>query len=192
MDILLFGQPELARWQARPFNVDAPRAGDHRDSYERDVATAPPGPPAAGGPHRRAAVAILRYDIFEPRLIRPVLAREPVAVGDAVGAHYVGFPVIRMFFASRVIETFDGDRDGDGWWRTGFTYRTLARHPELGEETFSVETELATGRVRVALRSWSRPGTRLTRALAPVLRRVQVGASHGALDHLAAAARGDR
>jgi uncharacterized protein (UPF0548 family) len=125
-------------------------------------------------------------------LLRPVIRRAPLEVGDTVGAHYVGFRVVRVFFASRVVDVFDGERDRDGWWRTGFTYRTLARHPELGEETFGVETELATGRVRVALRSWSRPGTWLTRALAPVLRRVQVAASHGALDHLAARARGSR
>jgi uncharacterized protein (UPF0548 family) len=93
-----------------------------------------------------------------------------------------------MFFASRVVAVLDAEHAG--WWRTGFTYRTLAHHPELGEETFSVEKEVATGRVRVALRSWSRPGMWLSRLFAPVLRRVQVGASHAALDHLAAAAAG--
>ena len=190
MDVLVFGSPDLGRWQARAFNATAPRDGDHRDVYERDVAREEPGPPVDGGPHRRAAAAVLRYDIFPPRLIEPVIARAPVEVGDAVGAHYVGFPLLRIFFASRVVETFDGERGGDGWWRTGFTYRTLAAHPELGEETFAAEKELATGRVRVALRSWSRPGNWLTRVASPLLRRVQVGASHGALAHLAERADG--
>ena len=138
------------------------------------------GLPVDDGPHRRAAAAILAYDIFPH--IRAVIRRAPVQVGDTVGALYRG----RIFFASRVIEVLDGvgARD-DGWWITGFTYRTLARHPELGEETFSVEKELATGRVRVALRSWSRPGLWITRLTAPLLRRVQVGASRAALAHLA-------
>jgi uncharacterized protein (UPF0548 family) len=188
VDLLILGSPRLADWEARPFNATSPRDRDHRDVYERDVATAPPGPPNDGGPHRAAAAAILRYDIFPPSVLRPVIRRAPLQVGDTVGAHYIGFRVVRVFFASRVVDVFDGERDG--WWRTGFTYRTLAHHPELGEETFSVETELASGRVRVALRSWSRPGTWLTKALAPLLRRVQVGASRGALDYLAARARG--
>jgi uncharacterized protein (UPF0548 family) len=188
VDLLVFGSPRLERWESRPFHTTTPTAGDHRDSYERDVATEPPGPPIAGGPHRRAAAAILRYDIFPPAIIQPVIRREPVVVGDTVGALYRRFRVVRIFFASHVIETFDAERDG--WWHTGFTYRTLAHHPELGEETFSVETELATGRVRVALRSWSRPGTCLSRTFAPILRRIQVGASHRALDHLEAASRG--
>jgi uncharacterized protein (UPF0548 family) len=93
-----------------------------------------------------------------------------------------------LFFAARVVDRFDGP-DG-GLWRTGFTYRTLAGHPELGEETFSVEKDLATGRVRVALRSWSRPGTWFTRLGRPAMRRLQRFANAAALDHLEAAARG--
>ncbi len=186
MDLLVLRAPDLARWERRDFNVDAPRAGDHRDSYERDIAVEPPGLPVDGGPYGRAAAAILRYDIFPSRLIAPVLRRAPLVLGDTVGAHYIGFPILRIFFASRVVATCDDERDG--WWHTGFTYRTLAHHPELGEETFTVEKHVATGRVRVALRSWSRPGNWLTRLMSPVLRRVQVGASRGALDHLAAIA----
>ena len=54
-------------------------------------------------------------------------------------------------------ETYD-DKRIDGVWHTGFKYRTLTGHPELGEETFSVEKDLATGSVVAALRSWSRAG----------------------------------
>ncbi len=184
MEILIFRAPELARWEARAFNVTAGDTGKHRDNHERDVAREPPGAPVAGGPHRKAAEAILRYDIFPPSTIRPVIRRAPIVVGDTVGALYVGFRVVKILFASRVIDAFDGERDG--WWHTGFTYRTLAHHPELGEETFSVEKELATGRVRVALRSWSRPGTLLARTFAPLLRGIQLRAGRAALGHLEA------
>ena len=79
--------------------------------------------------------------------------------------------------------------DPDGTWhRAGLTYRTLVGHPELGEETFAVEKELATGRVRVALRSWSRPGTVLAKVFLPFVRRMQVSASRRSLDHLQAVA----
>jgi uncharacterized protein (UPF0548 family) len=114
--------------------------------------------------------------------------RVPVDVGMTVGARYHLLPILDVFFASRVIARFDGP--DNGWFRTGFTYRTLEGHPELGDETFSAEKELATGIVRVALRSWSRPGLWLTQLGRPALRAVQVGSSRDALEHLAHIARG--
>jgi len=80
-----------------------------------------------------------------------------------------------------VFDGIEGTAEG-GTWRTGFTYRTLAGHPVAGEETFSVEKDLATGRVRVALRSWSRPASFLARAFRPIARRLQLrGGRAGAL-----------
>lgn len=161
------------------------RRGDRDDVYERDLGPESPGEP--GARFRRVHDAIRRYSIFPPSLVAGV-TRRPIELGDTVGIHYRGFPIARLFFAARVVEVFDGrdDEPRAGWWRAGFRYRTLVGHPELGEETFAVEKELATGRLRVALRSWSRPGTCLARTFAPIVRRVQVHASRRALDHLAA------
>lgn len=180
----------LLSWQGRRFSQgseDGPRPSDHRDDYEREVGCEPPGEPLPDGPHRRAAAAILRYDIFPPSRIEPVLSRTPIEIGTTVGALYHLLPLLDVFFASRVTACFDGPEGG--WFRTGFTYRTLDGHPEMGEETFSAEKELTTGIVRVALRSWSRPGTWVTRIGRPALRAVQVGASRAALEHLAELAR---
>jgi hypothetical protein len=182
VDILLFRRPRLARWDRRPFHTDRRTARDHQDVYERDLEPESPGPP--GEHFRRVAAAIRRYDIFPPSLVAGVI-RRPVEPGDTVGIHYRGFPLVRLFFAARVVEIFDDLHDG--WYRAGFRYRTLVGHPELGEETFVVEKHAATGRVRVALRSWSRPGTWLARLGAPIVRVAQVRASHAALAHLAAA-----
>src|SRR5262249_31064903 len=131
MDLLLPGQrPRLERWEARPFapGVEAgPGPGDRRDEWLREVAREPPGPPLRDGPVERVAAAILAYDIFPPGLVRAVLRRTPVEVGDTVGVLFHA-PLVRLFFAARVIA-----RD-----QTSFTYRTLDGHPELGEETFAV------------------------------------------------------
>jgi len=180
VDILIFGAPRLERWDPRPFHAMHTTAGDRHDVYERELAPEAPGAPQER--FRRIAAAIRGYTIFPPDLVEGVL-RRPVEVDDTVGIHYRGLPLVRLFFAARVISTFDGP-DG-GWWRAGFTYRTLVGHPELGEETFTVEKEVATGRVRIALRSWSRPGTWLARVFAPLVRKLQVHASERALDHLA-------
>lgn len=175
----------LAAWASRPFAPTSelgPREGDRRDSYERVIGSESPGPPEASGLHRRAAAAILGYDIFPPSVGRGVITRNPVEVGDTVGLRYRIGLGLEMFFASRVIARFDEQREQT--WQTGFSYRTLAGHPELGEETFSVEKNVSSGEVRVALRSWSRPGILLSKLTAPFARRTQVRSSRAALGHL--------
>jgi hypothetical protein len=160
----------LGGWEARSLADGSPRPRDHRDRYERDVRDP--------GAFDRIGDAILRYDIFPPGLVTPVLRRAPVEVGDTVGARFHLAPGVALFFASRVVEIFTGSD------RRGFTYRTLEGHPELGEETFLVE-RIGDGVVRVSLRSWSRPGIALTKVLAPALRAIQVRASRRAVRRLA-------
>ena len=53
--------------------------------------------------------------------------------------------------------------------RRGFAYGTLPGHPESGEEAFGVEVDDA-GAVTFTLTSFSRPGTPLSRATAPLAR----------------------
>jgi uncharacterized protein (UPF0548 family) len=120
--------------------------------------------------------------VFPRRILVPVLEREPIQLGDTVGGIAPFALGIRIFFASRVIAAFTGERDGVH--RTGFTYRTLSGHPELGEETFAVEKDLASGVVRVRLSSWSQPGNWFARLFAARTRRVQVRANKRALERL--------
>jgi uncharacterized protein (UPF0548 family) len=120
-----------------------------------------------------------------------VLRRTPVEVGDTVGILYHAPGVAELFFGARVIAIYDetiASENGGAVWRSGFTYRTLDGHPELGEETFGVDKNVDTGAIRIFLQSWSRPGTLLARAFAPIVRKLQVHASYAALDHLAAIA----
>jgi uncharacterized protein (UPF0548 family) len=185
-------RPDLANWSARDFPPAAlkgPRSTDNRDRHARVVAREPPGDPLPDGPFRRVATAIGEYHIFPPALLTRVMAKVPVAVGDTVGLTYRLLPGLRMFVASRVTEVFDGPVDGA--WRAGFTYRTLAGHAELGEETFAVEKDRATGKITASLTAWSRPGHWLTRIGYWYARWCQLHAGRSALDHLEAVARGD-
>jgi hypothetical protein len=185
MDLVARGAPDLARWEARPFwpaIAAGPRRDDARDHLRRDVGLEAPGPPVAGGAFERVAAAILRYEVFPPDLVEGVLRRAPVEPGDTVGIRYKGLRIADVFFAARVVDRFR--RLTGGVVSEGFTYRTLVGHPELGEETFSVAKQIASGRVSVELRSWSRPGTRLARLAAPIVRRLQTAAGRAALDHL--------
>lgn len=179
--------PRLERWDDRPFSPGVERGPgpcDHRDRHERAVVWEEPGPPGAIA--RRLATAILAFDVFPPAMVTPIVRRGPVQVGDVVGVCYHFVPGLDLFFASRVIERFD--EMPNGLWRCGFVYRTLAGHPECGEEEFCVEKDTTTGRVLVALRSWSRPGLWFVRVGKALLRPLQLAAGRSALDHLEALA----
>jgi uncharacterized protein (UPF0548 family) len=192
MQYLWFGQePSLTAWESRDFWPGSERGADPRcnqDVYEQRIGLEAQGEPEPDGLHRRAATEILGYRIFPPRLVTGVLRREPLEAGDTVGIVFRFVPGLRLFFAARVVETFD--RQQGALWRTGFTYRTLVGHPEYGAETFCVEKDTTTGAVTVALRSWSRPGTWLARLTSPFVRSMQIRASKAALEHLSEAARG--
>jgi hypothetical protein len=178
--------PDLSALAARPLaaGVEAgPQPGGRRDRYERVVAQEQLGDPEPGGPCERLADAILSYQIFPPALVSGVLSRAPIQPGDTYGICYHFLPGVDLLFGGRVTHCFRG-REGDVW-RAGFTFQTVAGHPMVGEETFWVEKDRATGTVKAGLHSWSRPGTWLTRLGKPFLRRVQVRASHAALDEMA-------
>lgn len=192
MDLLFLGaRARLDRWRGRP-DMAGPGQGpgprDTRHEHAREAGQEPPGPPVPDGPHARAAAAVLRYDVFPAHIGEGVVARAPLQVGDVVGLRYHFVPGLDLFFASRVTAVFDEVRDGVH--HTGFTYRTLAGHPEIGEETFSTEKDLATGRVLVALRAWSREGSLLARLFRPLARTLQVRAGKAGADRLLAIARG--
>lgn len=178
---------ELVAWEAlepAPEAAGGPLPGAHLDEHVAVIGREPPGPPLEDGPHRRAAAAILAYDVFPRALLRTLVRRTPVQAGDTVGALYRLVPGLELRFASRVVDVFD--RQEGELWRTGFTYRTLPGHPELGEETFAVEKHLPSGEVEVSLRAWSLPGAPPVRALAPLARLVQWRAGRRALRHLRA------
>ena len=85
---ILDQQPRLERWEREPWSegVEAgPQPIDHRDVYERVVAREKPGEPEPNGPFRRVEEAILRYDIFPPWMVTPVVRRAPVQVRAAGG-----------------------------------------------------------------------------------------------------------
>lgn len=174
---------DLAKWEQRPFSIDSekgPRPSDNRDNHEREVASEDPGPP--GQVARRLADAILRYDVFSPSAVVAVMRRTPVEIGDTIGVRFHFVPGLDLFFAARVTNRFESQDEHK--WRCGFTYRTLDGHPECGEEDFIVEKDLASGKITVALRCWSRPEIWIARLVSPITRRLQLRAARGALDHL--------
>ncbi len=188
MNIVLtfLGQrPDLSIWEKRDFSPGVQagaQVSDNRDHHSLLAGIESPGSPDANGPFRRVATSISKYQIFPPRLVEPVLRKTPISLGDTVGLSYRWFPGVQLFMACRVIDVFDGPNNDT--WRAGFTYRTLEGHVALGEETFLVEKELTSGKVRVSLKSWSRPSHWLMRIGYPYGRWCQLQAGRAAVAHL--------
>ena len=195
MEILLEwlgDRPRDKVWEHRPFGPKvAPDDGDvATDRHELQLPTEAPGPPSASGPFRRAATAALCYRSFPTDMLVGLREPRPVHIGETVRARYRLLPFVQLVFAARVIDVFDGERDGVH--RTGFTYRTLAGHPECGVETFAIEKELATGTVRAVVFAHSRCATTLSRLLRPMCRRLQLAAGRAAVANLRTIALGHR
>lgn len=174
----------------RPFGPEVtPGArGVATDRHECELPSEPPGPPLPDGPFRRAAEAARSYRSFPAQMISGLRAPRPVLAGETVVARYRMLPGLHLVFAARVVEVFDVATGGTH--RTGFVYRTLTGHPECGVETFAVEKDLATGRVRAVVSAHSRCGTWLSRRLRPLARRLQLAAGRAAVANLRAIAAG--
>jgi uncharacterized protein (UPF0548 family) len=179
MDILWFNQKEdLERWKGRPVHPEVaagPRPGSYRDSHRRWVAQEAPGDGQQA--FTLLAQAIEHYRIFPPRLGKGVCERR-VQVGDALGLRYFLLPGLHIFFACRVVDVFHTPL------RSGFTYQTLAGHPEVGEETFAVEKDPVTGMLEVSLTAWSHLSRPWRWGMGPFARPRQFAAGRAALDYL--------
>lgn len=174
-----------ARWEGRPaaaIDVDRAPHGWRRDHFRTTLAT---------GSARRAAAesaraALLAYRIFPPALLiaaMPGLTVTPRAVivqGFRLGP-------VGLIAAVRVVTVFDRDRAGSR--RTGFSYVTLAGHPERGAITFAVIDDERADVARFEIDAISRPGHWLSRLGAPLARRLQRDGLRAAIHHVRQQAR---
>jgi uncharacterized protein (UPF0548 family) len=114
--------------------------------------------PLPAGSFDAAADAVTSWAMHRGSGLR-VLA-EPLAPGSAV-LQAVPFGPLELLAPCRVVAVVDG----------GFTYGTLAGHPESGEESFVVHADGA--RTWLAIRSYSRLASAVARLGTPVARLVQ-------------------
>ena len=187
MNFLLPGQrPTLTAWTSREIHPLAARTevpDPFHDLLEVTMGTEPPGEPLPDGPFARLETSVLAYRVFGPEIGSPVTSSTPVQEGDTIGLSYRflgGF--LRLFFASRVVQVYRRET-GDGGWRSGFVYRTLEGHPELGEEVFEVRKD-AGGAVSFRLEAWSRPNLWYVKLFTPWARSIQKAAGRSAVANL--------
>lgn len=173
-----------ARWSHQPASVIDTAAqpdGWWRDQYDV-LLTSGPGCAVAA---ERARAAVLAYRIFPPERLIAALPGMTVAPG-AVVVQGIRLGPLGLITAVRVMTVFDRERDGQR--RTGFSYVTLAGHPERGMMTCAVVEDARAGTLRFEIDALSRPGHWLTRLTAPLARRLQQASARAALAHMVAQA----
>lgn len=192
IDLTLFGmKPNLSKWEKRSVHPLAARdrvPDPYHDCNIATLAVEPPGEPTEDGPFTRLEQTILSYQIFGSEIGRPLVRTSPVREGDTVGLHYNFLGPLRIVIACRVVEVFHRQRTAEGW-RSGFIYRTLEGHPELGEEIFEV-TKLESGPVIFRIEAWSRPNLWIVRLLKFWARAIQAQAADSALRRMLGVAQG--
>lgn len=182
-------------WPGRTLGLDVVAAGlealevksgptpdDCQDDYFCDLALERVGEPESDGVFERTERAIMAYRICPPTLLVGSLPHQTIRIGDTLALR-MNLPFgFGLGFGTRIQSA--GRFGRDGWLCSGFSYTTLKGHPELGEAWFWVEKEWESGRVRIHLKSWSRPGNLMARIARPIARRMQIRANRLALDHL--------
>ncbi|MDQ6876688.1 MAG: DUF1990 domain-containing protein [Candidatus Dormibacteraeota bacterium] len=124
---------------------------------------------------------LLSYDIFPPRFLRFVICPPGELVVGSVIVQRVGFGPVALESAVRVVDVWQ--RQADGAQQAGFSYVTLAGHPECGAASFEVRM----GRdetIRLVLEARSIPGSVATRLARPLARSIQVALTRAALRRL--------
>lgn len=109
-----------------------------------------------------AAELLLTWQMHQRAGVRKISGPDVAVEGGDVA-----FRWLRLRFECRVVSVIDEPL------RRGFTYGTLPRHPECGEERFVVELDPQTQEVTATITAFSRPASWIVRAGGPVSRVVQ-------------------
>jgi uncharacterized protein (UPF0548 family) len=129
---------------------------------------------------RRSAEKLRAYHVFPTGLMRYRVCTKDgqVRVGSVI-VQRVRIGIIVIEAAVRVLDTWSVNK-GD-FEEAGFSYVTLAGHPERGISSFRVTR--AGANVQFSIVARSRPGLLLTKILRPLSRRFQRTATMMALEH---------
>lgn len=168
------------RWRQQPDTADTAWADGVVDRYE--MAVAPRSGESAPDRFRRVADRLISYDVFPRNLMRPTVcaADGRLRVGTVI-VQRVRLGLLVIEAAVRVVDT--RATETADMEEAGFSYVTLAGHPERGVSSFWVIRRGDDVEFRIEARS--RPGTLLTRIGRPISRLFQRRATQAALRHVA-------
>jgi uncharacterized protein (UPF0548 family) len=177
------GPEACQRWARAPStSSSAGPANCVVDHHQADVKLADSERPDAA--FRRLRSRLLSYDIFPPGFLRFVICPPGALVVGSVIVQRVGVGPVALESAVRVVDVWQ--RQADREQQAGFTYVTLAGHPERGAASFEVRME-RDETIRLILDARSTPGSITTRLARPIARSIQLALTRAALRRLARA-----
>lgn len=135
-------------------------AGWHLDNYCQALPSEQVGLPQENGSFRAACQVLKNYSFAPPALITGVFDPEQ-ELGKRVMALRGRFLFFTFWFGvkvSRVINEIRSLPQGDREVVWGYSYRTLERHFEEGEITFTIHKIISTGRVFLKIEAISKTG----------------------------------
>ena len=117
--------------------------------------------------HGRADFDTASAALLSWRMHQRAGVRKASGPGTAVAGRDVAFRWLLLRFECRIVSVVDEPEC------RGFTYGTLPRHPECGEERFVVELDPHTHAVTATITAFSKPSSWIVRAGGPLPRLVQ-------------------
>lgn len=150
--------------------VGATRTGPLPDGYRHLVRTV-----ELDAPLQEAAELVMTWGLQERCGLRPKSEAERAAPGVEFTLHYLGLrlpPWRRLLAINLPCQVVWAEETPE---RVGFGYGTMTGHQERGEAAFLLEA--ADGRTRFTVRSFSVPGTLLSKLGKPVVRILQARAT---------------
>jgi uncharacterized protein (UPF0548 family) len=139
------------------FDADRPREGWHVDELSQPLARERPGPPEPGGAWERAQDLMRHYQVADPAIVRAFYDDSEPLRGRTMLLELrlwrLRFPV-----GVRVDAVYDEERsvDGRSVRVSGWSYRTLEGHLEMGELSWEVWKWQDSGAVEFRIHAFSR------------------------------------
>jgi uncharacterized protein (UPF0548 family) len=153
-----------------------------RDEYRVDV----PIPKGADANATFATLTrrLLKYDVFPPWLMDACVCTNDGIVTE--GATIVQRITVGLFTLEAAVRVSSRWERAQAQGReVGFTYATVAGHPERGTSTFALAHDALTGVISFRVSVRSRPGSVLAKLTRPIARRFQRRATQAALRYFA-------
>jgi uncharacterized protein (UPF0548 family) len=149
----------LADLRTRSVNFDAagPGVGWHVDDLRQPLAREPPGPPQPGGAWERARELMRHYQVADPAIVRAFYDDHEPLEGRTMLLE-LRFWRLRFPVGVRVDAVYDEERavDGRSARVSGWSYRTLEGHLEMGELAWEVWKWQDSGAVEFRIHAFSR------------------------------------
>ncbi|HEX3691010.1 MAG TPA: DUF1990 family protein [Solirubrobacteraceae bacterium] len=146
-------------YDPRTLDLDAPPEGWHLDDRCQPLPSEPPGEPVPGGSWEIARRLIQGYEFADPSIVRAHYHPDAPLDGRTMLLELRALNLVSVHVGVRVVHVYDEVRrcDGRDARVSGWAYRTLRGHVEMGQMDWQVWKWLDTGEVQFRVHAVSRP-----------------------------------